>query len=103
MSARELVNHSYFMDALSGDFYPPTDPRHRKHTLGRLLLGTIEKGSVENPNSHREIRTYEPSWAPISSFVHVSHWDIRSFMLVAPARILHVEHTLKGKDKKQFG
>lgn len=102
MFTRVSANHSYFYDALSGEFTPPTDPLGRKHTLGRLMLGTFEKGAVENPNSHREMRIYTPSWAPISSVVGISHWDIRSLTLEAEDRTISFEHTLEDRASRRL-
>lgn len=99
MEPRITTNFGYFYDALSGEFHPPTDTERRAHTLGRLLLATYEKGDVVDPHSHREMRTYQPSWAPIHSTVHISHWDIHSLTLVDEVgeRVMQFEHTLEGK------
>jgi len=96
MSARLSLNHSYFYDALSGEFLPPSDSKGRKHTLSRLMNATIEKGVVSNPNSHQEKRVLVPTWAPIESVVHISHWDIRSLTLTGEHRGVKFVHTLGG-------
>jgi len=95
MSARLSLNHSYFYDALSGEFLPPSDSKGRKHTLSRLLNATIERGVVSNPNSHQEKRVLVPTWAPIESVVHISHWDIHSLTLTADDRKVRFVHTLQ--------
>lgn len=94
MNARISTNHAYFYDALSGSFLPPSDPKGRTHTLARLMNATIEKGEVIYPNTHKELRLYRPSWAPISSLVHISHWDIHSMTLQTTGRGISFEHTL---------
>jgi hypothetical protein len=50
-----------FYDALSGEFYPATDPKHRAHTLGRLCVATFQKG--ERTNAEPDKYRYAPSWA----------------------------------------
>lgn len=102
MSARESINHSYFYDALSGNFNPPSDPQGRTHTLGRLMIATFEKGVETNHGSHRQRHTYRPSWAPVTSVVHVSHWDMRSLSLEGDGRELMLAHTLSGKKHRSL-
>ena len=52
-----------FYDALSGEFTPATDPR--QHTLGRLAVATIKKGSYSLQDSGSyPAYSYTPSWAP---------------------------------------
>ena len=94
MSARLSTNHGYFIDALSGKFSPPSDPKGRKHTLSRLMNATMERGEVTNPNSHREKRIIVPKWAPITSTVQISHWDIHSLTLTSEEREVKFVHTL---------
>lgn len=62
-----------FGDVLAGDFSPATDPEKRNHTLYRLALGAIMKGTnvaydkifVPQTQPHGEwmAYTYSPSWA----------------------------------------
>jgi len=96
MSARISVNHAYFHDALSGEFYAPTDPQSSIHTLGHLLMTTYERGRVTDPNSHNEFRIYQPPWAPIDSALHISHWDIHCLTLASSERQMEFIHTLEG-------
>jgi len=96
MNARISVNHAYFHDALSGEFYAPTDPQTRTHTLAHLLLTTFEEGEVTDPNSHNEFRIYKPLWAPIDSALHISHWDIHCLTLASSERQMEFIHTLEG-------
>ena len=68
-----------FYVALSGEFLPPSDEEHRKHTLGRLLIATISKGSIDDWGRIRDenapfsakhmsfLHRYKPSWAPVES------------------------------------
>lgn len=56
-----------FYDALSGEFYPQTDKRGGKHTLGRLAVAAFTKGSYRpsrETNPSYSIFSYRPSWAP---------------------------------------
>lgn len=50
--------------ALSGEFNPQCDPESKPHTLGFLMMATLERGD-------RTIRDgvsyYKPPWAPIES------------------------------------
>ena len=54
MSARLSINHAYFHEALSGEFYAMTDPERNKGTLGYLLMETYEYGAVANLDSSNE-------------------------------------------------
>lgn len=56
---RRLIADARWLDALGGDFYPPTDPEHRAHKLSRLAVATMEKGI-----GPEDCRDYVPSWAP---------------------------------------
>lgn len=94
MSARLSLNHGYFYDALSCKFLPPSDPKGRKRNLARLMNQTMERGEITNANAHQEKRLYIPSWAPIKSVVHISHWDIRSLTLTGEEREVQFVHTL---------
>jgi hypothetical protein len=102
MSARESTNHTYFYDALSGGVQPPSDPEGRTHTLGRLLNATVANGDKKNRGTHNELHSYRPSWAPISSIVRISHWDIRSLRLASVDSELEFIHTLEGKQRRNL-
>ena len=64
-SRPDLYLRPLFYDALSGEFTPFTDPEKR-HTLGRLLVGTYLRGEIEVLNEDDapyEKYIYTPSWA----------------------------------------
>lgn len=55
-----------FLEALSGDFHPPTDTLGRTHKLSRLALGVAQKGNVFIDSLGREYpdgKIYKPTWA----------------------------------------
>lgn len=60
--------------ALSGEFSPKCDPEKRTHTLGFLLMATLEKGTV-NPSRSDGTVTYRPSWAPVITSANLSKLD----------------------------
>lgn len=69
----QVFNHEYFLEALSGRFRPPSDPAQQEHTLGRLILGTVEKGVPEFGAAGKSRYTYTPSWAPVEAQVNLLH------------------------------
>jgi hypothetical protein len=91
--APQQVEFGYFYDALSGLFWPPSDPKGREHTLGRLMTATFARGQVTMPHSDIERRAYTPSWAPICSAVRVCHDDdIRTLTLDGSTNRLEIVH-----------
>lgn len=62
----QLWVNPLFYDALSGEFTPPSDEQHRKHTLGRLAYACYTKGehviNSESTPSYLD-SFYIPSWA----------------------------------------
>ena len=95
MSARLSINHAYFHEALSGEFFVAHNPEAGRHSVGRLLMETYECGEIFNPNSHREERIFRPTWAPIDAALHISHWDIHCFTLASSERQMDFVHTLE--------
>lgn len=62
MQERFLID-PLFHEALSGEFYPQTDPHGRAHTLARLSIATVTKGEREKSGDQTYF-AYHPSWAP---------------------------------------
>ena len=66
----EFFVHPLLYDALSGGFYPNSDPGGPKHTLGRLAYAAFQKGKVVTGktdgvlDARRSGYLYNPSWAP---------------------------------------
>lgn len=65
----ELFVHPLFYDALSGGFYPNSDPGGPRHTLGRLAYAAFQKGEpmigeADCLDTARSAFLYNPSWAP---------------------------------------
>lgn len=46
---RILLGSALFDDVLAGYFEPATDTEHRQHTLGRLLVATLQKVLCKSP------------------------------------------------------
>ena len=101
-NVRASLNHSYFYDALSGNFMPPSDTENVGLSLARLMSETMERGQISNPNSHNGRYTYLLPWASVISEVHTSHWDIKSLTLSASDRELKVVHTLEGNKPRRL-
>lgn len=57
----EFRPNGKFYDALSGEFYPPSDKLRRAHTLARLAVGVCEKGE-----EYKGGLLYYPTWAETS-------------------------------------
>lgn len=52
-----------FVDVLSGEFQPPSDPEGRSHQLSRLAYRTYEAG-IQSPHTKYGYSVeYTPSWA----------------------------------------
>ncbi|MCW1907783.1 MAG: hypothetical protein KIH63_000390 [Candidatus Saccharibacteria bacterium] len=96
MSARISINHAYFHEALSGEFYATTGPDSRKLSVGYLLCEAFELGEVSNPGTHNEFRRHDLGWAPVTVGLHVSHWDIHCLTLAGRERQMDFIHTLSG-------
>jgi hypothetical protein len=64
-AGRSILINPMYGDALGGEFFPPTDPG-KAHTLGRLAVGTVLKGSRPDTSEMSDTAnyTYCPSWAP---------------------------------------
>ena len=61
-----FATQGLFIEALGGEFTPPTDPLHRTHRLSRLALGVAQKGRAyidSIGHEYPEGRVYTPSWA----------------------------------------
>ncbi len=96
MSARLSINHAYFHEALSGEFFVAHNPEASRRSVGRLLMETYECGEIFNPNSHREERIFRPTWAPIDAALHICRWDIHCFTLASSERQMDFIHTFDG-------
>lgn len=57
-----LLAPPLFLDVLSGEFQPPSDPEGRAHRLSRLAYRAYEAGT-ERPYKYGNRYSYTPSWA----------------------------------------
>lgn len=110
MSERRLIPHIHplFYDVLAGEFSPPTDPRRRSHTLGRVAYaaytrGQLVTGSIEGAIDHftrHPAALHRLSWAPANALVSGSACGdngvhMRRLLLTSDrARTFMVEHHL---------
>lgn len=63
ISRDQLTIRTSFGDALSGEFLPPTDPKHETHRLYRLAEGTVLDGTCVEAEEDQAVFEYVPAWA----------------------------------------
>lgn len=88
--AQELLFGGPLYEALSGEFWAPTDPAGRIHTLGHIARSAFDEGDVVvggyDPN-HMGF-SYRPEWAPnIEATLICERYSVE-FDDMRPARLI---------------